>query len=107
MGASVALLARGESALREVADEIAASGSRALAVPTDLAQPNSVESAKAIIERELGTPSILINAAGVFGPIDLVKDGDPAAWIETIQINAIAPYLTCRAFVAGMIALGW
>ena len=60
-----------------------------------------------MIERDLGIPSILVNAAGVFGPIDLIKDSDPDLWIETIMINTIGAYLTCRAFVGGMIDGGW
>lgn len=52
-------------------------------------------------------PSILINAAGVFRPIDMVNDSDPAAWIDTLMINTIAPYLMCRAFVGGVISAGW
>lgn len=106
-GAAVALLARGEAGLQETGQEIADFGSRALVVPVDLAKAETVMQAKSVIEREFGAPTILINAAGVFGPIDLVKDSDPAAWIETITINTIAPYLTCRAFVGGMIAAGW
>lgn len=107
MGVGVALVARSRAELEKARSEIEGNGGRALAVPADLAEPHSVELLKSAIERELGVPSILVNAAGVFGPIDLVKDTDPTAWIETVQINAIAPYLTCRAFVGGMLRRGW
>ncbi len=106
-GATVALLARSVAGLEDAHREIAAAGARALVVPVDLAQPESVMHVKDVVERDLGLPSILVNAAGVFGPIDLIKDSDPAAWIETIMINTISSYLTCRAFVAGMIDDGW
>jgi NAD(P)-dependent dehydrogenase (short-subunit alcohol dehydrogenase family) len=106
-GAAVALIARSEAGLRETEQELHALGVRALVEPADLSRPESVDRAKETIEFELGIPSILVNAAGVFGPIDLVKNGDPGAWIETIMVNTIAPYLTCRAFVGGMIAQGW
>jgi NAD(P)-dependent dehydrogenase (short-subunit alcohol dehydrogenase family) len=101
------LLARTEAGLEETRQEIAAAGARALVVPVYIAQQDSVVHGKGVIERDLGVPSILVNAAGVFGPIDLVKDSDPAAWIETIMTNTIGPYLTCRAFVGGMIDRGW
>jgi len=107
MGATVALLARSEAVLHDLQQELTGEGARALAVPVDLAQPESIERAKQVIEGDLGIPSILVNAAGVFGPIDLVRDTDPAAWIETIMINSIGPYLTCRAFVGGMMERGW
>ncbi len=106
-GAAVALLARGADGLEDTRQEIAAAGASALVVPVDLGKAESVMHAKGVIERELGIPSILVNAAGVFGPIDLVRDSDPTAWIETIMINTIGSYLTCRAFVGGMIDAGW
>ena len=104
-GAAVALVARGELALEQTRTAI--DGLRALAVPADLTRPESIDRIKDTIEAGLGPPSILINAAGVFGPIDLVQNSDAADWIETLQVNAIAPYLLCRAFVGGMIANGW
>jgi NAD(P)-dependent dehydrogenase (short-subunit alcohol dehydrogenase family) len=106
-GANVALVARSHAALEETRNEIDAHGGRALAFPADLGETHSIGPLKDAIERDLGVPSILVNAAGVFGPIGLVGDTDPAAWIETIQINAIAPYLICRAFVGGMLQRGW
>jgi NAD(P)-dependent dehydrogenase (short-subunit alcohol dehydrogenase family) len=48
-----------------------------------------------------------VNAAGVFGPIAFIKDSDPHDWIRTVMIDAIAPYLTSRAFLPGMLAAGW
>jgi NAD(P)-dependent dehydrogenase (short-subunit alcohol dehydrogenase family) len=103
-GAAVALVAHNQAALEQVSQQIA---SAKCLVAADLSKPESVQQAKAVIERELGVPSILVNAAGVFGPIDLVKDTDPAAWIETIMVNTIACYLTSRAFVGGMIDRKW
>ena len=45
--------------------------------------------------------TILVNAAGIFGPLEPFRDTDPAAWVETMMVDAIGPYLTCRAFVGG------
>jgi NAD(P)-dependent dehydrogenase (short-subunit alcohol dehydrogenase family) len=59
------------------------------------------------VQRELGRVTVLVNAAGVFGPIQLIKDSDPARWIATMAINMIGPYLTCHAFVGEMIDAGW
>ena len=49
----------------------------------------------------------MINAAGIFGPIALVKDSNPEEWVETLAINAVGPYLVTRAFVDGMIDARW
>jgi NAD(P)-dependent dehydrogenase (short-subunit alcohol dehydrogenase family) len=83
---------------------VARSGARFHA---DISRPDEVERIKAQILGELGTPTVLVNAAGVAGPLVLIKDSDPDEWIATQMINAIGPYLTCRAFVGGMIDAGW
>jgi NAD(P)-dependent dehydrogenase (short-subunit alcohol dehydrogenase family) len=56
---------------------------------------------------ELGPPAILVNAAGVFGPIALIPDTDPEAWIATQRVNVLGPYLTARAVLPAMLASGW
>jgi NAD(P)-dependent dehydrogenase (short-subunit alcohol dehydrogenase family) len=106
-GAAVALIARGEAQLRETARLIQDRGGRTQVIVADVSDPRSVEGIRAGVETGLGTPSILVNAAGMFGPIQLIKDSDPAAWIETLMVNMVSDYLTCRTFVGGMIDRGW
>jgi len=106
-GASVVLVARGERQLRAVEQQLSADGRISLAVPTDASRPEMVERLRQQVEDRFGPPAILVNAAGVFGPIQLIKDSDPTRWIEALQINTIAPYLTCRAFVGTMVAQRW
>ena len=59
------------------------------------------------VASEHGVVQILINAAGVFGPIDLIQKSDPAEWTRTIFINAIAPYYTTRCFLPRMLKSKW
>jgi len=106
-GVQVALVARGAEQLHVTAAAIAEQGGRSLVIPGDSSQPLAVQQMKAQILDQLGPPAILVNAAGIFGPVQLIKDSNPADWIETLQINTIAPYLTCQAFVGGMIDQGW
>lgn len=63
-GAAVALVARSERALEEIAEEIRAAGGRALVVPCDVADPNAVGAAAITIGRALGEPTLLVNCAG-------------------------------------------
>jgi NAD(P)-dependent dehydrogenase (short-subunit alcohol dehydrogenase family) len=73
----------------------------------DVSNPAGVARLKAAVETELGQPTILIHAAGIFGPIALIKDSDPKEWIETLMIDTVGPYLVSRAFLDGMIDAGW
>lgn len=73
----------------------------------DISRPDDVDRISAEIIGALGTPTVPVNAAGVAGPLVPIKDSDPHEWIGTQMINEIGPYLTCRAFVGGMIEIGW
>ena len=106
-GAKLAIVARNKDQLRDTARAIEAIGGTAIALPVNVSRPEAVDDLRARVQTELGTAQILINAAGVFGPIQLVHQSDPRRWIETLAINTIGPYLTCRAFVGGMLESGW
>jgi NAD(P)-dependent dehydrogenase (short-subunit alcohol dehydrogenase family) len=106
-GHQVVGVARDAAALADTADRIHAAGGRMLSRPADVADPDAVEELAAFVHEQLGQPSILINAAGVYGPIAMIRDTDPRAWVETVMIDAIAPFLTTRQFVGGMVDAGW
>lgn len=107
LGADVALVARSAPQLQETAAAIAGMGRRAAVLPIDLARELSPDVIRGTVEGAVGRPDILVNAAGVSGPLALVRDGDPAAWIETMTVNMVSHYVTCRALVGGMIDAGW
>jgi NAD(P)-dependent dehydrogenase (short-subunit alcohol dehydrogenase family) len=106
-GATVVLVARSEASLAATAEQIVAGGGKAHVVAADLGKADSFEKVRDATIAAAGPPSILVNAAGIFGPIRLVRDTDPEAWVETIMVNLVSNYLTCRAFVGGMVDAGW
>lgn len=106
-GFPVILVARDGPALQRIEREIKLRGGAAIFIAADVTDANQIEQLKETIQRESGTPTILINAAGMFGPLALIEKSDPLLWIQTLQTNTIAPYLTCRAFLSGMITNGW
>jgi NAD(P)-dependent dehydrogenase (short-subunit alcohol dehydrogenase family) len=106
-GHPVVGVARSVAQLSETADIIRASGGRMVIQATDVSDPAAVGALGRFVRNELGAPSILVNAAGMFGPIAFIRDTDPAAWVKTVMVDAIAPYLTIREFVGGMVDAGW
>src|SRR5687767_12839035 len=92
-GANIAIVGRDADQLREAEAEVRRVGA-GQAIRADVATIEGVAELKRQVESNLGAPQILINAAGIFGPIQLIKDSDPRRWIETIQVNTIGPYLT-------------
>lgn len=73
----------------------------------DVSDRAAVAELAAEVHERVGPPSILVNAAGIFGPVALVRDADPADWERTIQIDAVAPFLLVNAFLADMLEAGW
>jgi NAD(P)-dependent dehydrogenase (short-subunit alcohol dehydrogenase family) len=85
-GASIALLARGAEGLEGARREVEALGGRALAIPTDVADPDQVEAAAEIAERELGPIDIWINNAmnSVFSP---VREMEPEEYRRVTEVT--------------------
>jgi NAD(P)-dependent dehydrogenase (short-subunit alcohol dehydrogenase family) len=106
-GVRVAIVARSALQLAETERSITEGGGTALGVAVDVGAPDQVARLRNRVLDELGVPSILINAAGVFGPIQFIHESDVDRWIDAIRVNAIGPYLTCRAFLDGMLVAGW
>lgn len=106
-GVTVVAVSRDVEQLRQIEQTIRQAGGVAQAMPADVSRPETVEKLKKEVEQRFGVVSILVNAAGVFGPIQLIKDSDSQRWTDTFAVNLFGPYFTCRAFVGGMIQNRW
>jgi short-subunit dehydrogenase len=97
-GASVALAARSEGSLREVAKECEASGGRALVVPTDVADEEAVnELARRTVER-FGRIDVWVNNAAVmiYGRL---KDTPSKAYRRVIETDLFGQIHGARAVI--------
>ncbi|MGI8578828.1 MAG: SDR family oxidoreductase [Nocardioidaceae bacterium] len=85
-GAQVALLARGDLGLAGAAAEVREAGGKTLTIPTDMADPDAVESAAATVEQELGPIDVWVNVAftSVFAPFDEVQ---PSEYKRVTEVN--------------------
>ena len=102
-GANVVVAARTVGAMEQTKTEIEAIGLQALVVPTDLRQPESVQSlAKQTVDR-LGRVDVLVNNSGVGGPSAPLWEIELADWEETFAVNVRGTYLCCKAFLPDMI----
>ncbi len=104
---TTAVISRSETELGETAEMVLQAGGKPLVIAADLSIPSSIDVIKSRVLNELGPPSILINSAGMFGPIDLIWNTDPNDWIKTQMVNFVAAYLMCHAFIKGMMTSGW
>jgi NAD(P)-dependent dehydrogenase (short-subunit alcohol dehydrogenase family) len=87
---------------RTLQDEI---GPPSVGLTVDVTDEQSVADAFAEVERSLGTPSILINAAGVTVWEDSI-DAPRASWQRVIDINLTGTFLCCQALARAARAAG-
>jgi NAD(P)-dependent dehydrogenase (short-subunit alcohol dehydrogenase family) len=107
-GANVVLTARDRGGLGSASRAIGETTERdPLVVVADVTSARDVKRLVRETGARFGPATILINAAGVFGPLERFSRTDPGEWIETLMVNTVGPYLACRGFVPGMLAVGW
>lgn len=101
-GAKVAIAGRREDRLRQLADEIAASGGQAEVVVVDMADAHALPGAVERAEAALGLVTILVNNAGMPDAqlatkmsLDLINN--------VIDVNVRAPFILSREVAARLI----
>ncbi len=92
-GYSLALAGRRPEPLRSVAEAIEALGRRALAVPTDVGEPDSVDQLFAEIKRHFGRLDLLFNNAGIFARSVSLEELDYREWQAAVNINLTGAFL--------------
>jgi NAD(P)-dependent dehydrogenase (short-subunit alcohol dehydrogenase family) len=95
-GWDVALAGRRREALEATAAEAAATGARALVVPADVADEDSVRALFARVVEEFGRVDMLFNNAGVNAPGIPVEDLTLAQWKYVVDINLTGLFLCAR-----------
>lgn len=96
-GFSVVLVGRRPEPLKALAAEAEARGQTALAVPTDVSDPASVEALFATVERRFGRLDVLFNNAGVNAPAVPMDELPLDKWFNVININVTGVFLCARA----------
>ena len=82
-------------------------GGRVHAARVDVTDEGSIGNAVAALVRDAGKIDILVNNAGITGGNAPLWELKPDLWRRVIEVNLIAPYLTCRAVVPHMVAAGY
>jgi 2-deoxy-D-gluconate 3-dehydrogenase len=116
-GAAVAVLDLNASAAQALADSLTRDGYRALAVPADITEPDSVHAAADQVLSAFGRIDILVNSAALdpkFDPEAVGKGITPGAfedypldlWNSALNVNLTGMFLMTQACVKPMIAQG-
>ena len=101
-GAPLILAARSAGQLEETATLCREHGVAAISLPTDVAQWDQVQHLAATALKEFGRVEVLVNSAGVYGPIGPTSEVDLNAWRQAVNVNLLGPLFLCRAFLPHM-----
>lgn len=100
-GAQVVITGRNEAALKETAAHF---GPQVSYRVCDVSRPDDVEEvARGLAGEEI---SILVNNAGIAGPVAPLTEITPQEWDEVFDVNVRGVFLMCRAFLPAMTARG-
>ena len=102
-GMRVAISARSADQLEETAGVIRGGGGTAHTIVADVSDAAGVSRMVEEAERTLGPLDLLVNNAGMGGPLGPTWETDPAEWWRCFEVNMLGPYLCCRAALPGMI----
>ncbi len=89
------------------AKESLASLGRVAVAPLELSDAAAVAKACAQAVAEFGRIDILVNNAGITGGNGTTWELAPEVWRRVLEVNLVAPYLTCRAVVPQMLKQGY
>ena len=90
-----------------VSRNLSDSDPRFINIEGDVSDLKFVDQLSTQVLKDVGPIDILVNAAGIFGPIALMHESDPQEWAQTIMIDAVAPYFLINKFLPGMLTNKW
>jgi NAD(P)-dependent dehydrogenase (short-subunit alcohol dehydrogenase family) len=105
-GAAVALIARSSDELATTVEQIRDAGAVAAAASADVTDEIAVTAALAQLRAQLGPVDILINNAGINGPMGVMWETESAEWWRTLEVNLGGAFVLSRMLLPDMIAAG-
>jgi 3-oxoacyl-[acyl-carrier protein] reductase len=105
-GAKVALCARNQEKLEQLANEIGGSGGEAAAFKLDVSSEDEIKTAMKAVIAKFGKLDILVNNAGITRD-QLIMRMKSADWDDVIATNLTAPYLLTQAAISSMLKQRW
>ena len=103
-GAAVAIVSRSVDELDRTVRLIEAGGGTAAAVAADVADAASLSAAVTELQHRLGPIDLLVNNAGIVGPIGPLWEVDPTEWWTTMDVNLRGLVLSSQLVLPTMVA---
>jgi 3-oxoacyl-[acyl-carrier protein] reductase len=101
-GARLALAARTRSELERVANACRSAGADCSTHVVDVSVREQVHE----LVKSLGPVDVLVNCAGVYGPIGPLVDNDLDEWEQALRVNLLGTLYACRGVIPEMVTRG-
>jgi NAD(P)-dependent dehydrogenase (short-subunit alcohol dehydrogenase family) len=105
-GAAVGLIARSPDQLAESVHLIEGAGGAAAAACADLSDPEAAATAVDKLRHELGPVDLLVNNAGINGPVGLAWEVPEQDWWHAVEVNLRGVTLCSRLVLPEMVSCG-
>lgn len=105
-GSSMVLAARNARELELARDDLHNSSARVEIFQADVSCEKNVTELVEFTLEKYGTVDILLNCAGIYGPIGPITDIDSDNWIQAVNINLCGTFLCMKAVLPTMIKKG-
>lgn len=105
-GAPVIVTARTEPEIRGVVGEISKAGGKAAFIAADVATERGCEAIARTAHGKFGGVHILVNNAGIYGPVKPLEEITPSEWDEAVAANLRSAFLMSRLVLPEMYARG-
>jgi NAD(P)-dependent dehydrogenase (short-subunit alcohol dehydrogenase family) len=102
-GAQVAVASRTPVELSQTVTMVADAGGRAVAFEVDVTDEAGVKSMVDEVERQFGSVDLLVNDAGIIGPLGPAWEATPVDWWRVLETNVRGAFLCAHAVLPGMI----
>jgi 3-oxoacyl-[acyl-carrier protein] reductase len=103
-GAYLVLVSRTKTELESARQEISQIATGRIEIfPADVSRLGAVKDLAAYALQKFSTIDILVNCAGIYGPIGLITDVDSDKWFETLRINLYGTFLCIQAVLPAML----
>ncbi|MGH9689403.1 MAG: SDR family NAD(P)-dependent oxidoreductase [Candidatus Acidiferrales bacterium] len=103
-GASIFLAARTAKEVDAVAAEITKAGGKAVAIAADVARASDCERVVKAAQNAFGSIHILVNNAGIYGPVKPLEHVTAAEWDQVMAVNLRSAFLLSALVLPQMYA---
>lgn len=101
-GADIFLIARTALELEATKKELEKYGTKVITHTADVSKTTDVAEAIDLLQKSFDKIDVLVNAAGIYGPIGKLENLDPDQWMQTFSVNIFGTMLMCRAILPFM-----